>query len=153
MLITLHKNQGIILLLPLTDTFKSSMLWINTSALILLLMLRSVLWLLEMRIGKPDGMLTRLCLRTIPLHSLSVHVLAWPSFLLLIAPSFALGVFNSSFFNQLSSLLSLAIELIYIYIYNTCLMSENLIFCSPELNLSLKASYHLLLCPQLSLTA
>ena len=32
-------------------------------------------------------------------------------------------------------------------------MSENLIFCSPELNLSLKASYHLLLCPQLSLTA
>ena len=31
-------------------------------------MLKSVLWLLEMGIGRPDGMLTRLCLRTIPLH-------------------------------------------------------------------------------------
>ena len=31
-------------------------------------MLKSVLWLLEMGIGRPDGMLTRLFLRTIPFH-------------------------------------------------------------------------------------
>ena len=66
-LIQLHKNEGI-LQLPLMDTFKSPILWIDTRALILLLMLKSVLWLLEMGIGRPDGMLTRLCLRTIPLH-------------------------------------------------------------------------------------
>ena len=70
LLIPLHKNEGI-LLLPLTDTFNSPMLWINTRTLILFLMLKSVLWLLEMEIGRPDGMLTRLCLRIvlfIPLH-------------------------------------------------------------------------------------
>ena len=38
MLIQPHKNERI-LLLPLMDTFKSPMLWINTRALILLLML------------------------------------------------------------------------------------------------------------------
>ena len=63
MLIQLHKNEGI-LLLTLMDTFKSPMLRINTSTLILFLMLKSELWLLEMGIGRPNGMLTRLCLRT-----------------------------------------------------------------------------------------
>ena len=51
------------MLLPLMDTFKSPMLWIDTRALISLLMLKSVLWLLEKGFGRPDGMLTRLCLR------------------------------------------------------------------------------------------
>ena len=58
MLIPLHKTEGI-LLSPLTDTFKSpmlSLLWIDTSALIFLLMFKSVLW---MGIGRLDGMLTR----------------------------------------------------------------------------------------------
>ena len=54
MLIPLHKNEGI-LLLPLTDTFKSPMLWIDTRALILLLMLKSVLLLLEIGIGLLEG--------------------------------------------------------------------------------------------------
>ena len=140
MLIPLHKSEGI-LLLPLTDTFNSPMLWIDISALISL----SVLWSLEMGIGRLDGMLTRLCLRHIPFTQaedensasmrtvmlllvmpfsllfwailavlaprrrdfcalwlfwnldsmmLSVNVLAQPRFLLLIAPSFALGVID-----------------------------------------------------------
>ena len=58
MLIPFRKNE-VILLLPLTDTFKSpmlSLLWIDTSALIFLLMFKSVLW---MGIGRLDGMLTR----------------------------------------------------------------------------------------------
>ena len=144
MLIPLHRSEGI-LLLPLTDTLSSPMLWIDTLAQILLLMLKSVLWLLQMGIGRPDGMLTRLCLRTIPLQRqrmknsanmsavmlllvmpfsllfwavlvvlalrrrdscalwlfwncdsmmLSVTVRAYPRFLLLIALSFALGVFD-----------------------------------------------------------
>ena len=54
LLIQLHKNEGI-LLLPLTDTFKSPMLWIDTRALILLLMLKSVLRLLEIGIGLLEG--------------------------------------------------------------------------------------------------
>ena len=58
----------VILLSHLKDTFNSPMLWINTWALILLLMLKSVLWLLEMGIGRPESRLTKLCLRTIPLH-------------------------------------------------------------------------------------
>ena len=70
----LHKNEEI-LLLHLTDTFKSPMPWIDTRALILLLMLKSVLWLLEMGVGRPDGMLTRLSLRTITLHSMKNSVL------------------------------------------------------------------------------
>ena len=67
MLIPLHKSE-VILLLPLTDTLNSPMLWIDNRTLILLLMLKSVLWLLQMGTGRPAGMLTRLCLRTIPLH-------------------------------------------------------------------------------------
>ena len=71
MLIPLHKSEGI-LLLALMDTFNPPMLWIDTRALVLLLMLKSVLWLLEMGIGRPDGMLTRQCLRTI------ITILAYP---------------------------------------------------------------------------
>ena len=68
MLIQLHKNGGI-LLSHLTDTFKSLMRWIDTRALILLLMPKSVLWSLEMVIERPDGMLTIRCLRSIPLKA------------------------------------------------------------------------------------
>ena len=46
------------------DTFKSPTLRINTRALILLLMFKSVLWLLQTVIGRPNGMLTRLSLKT-----------------------------------------------------------------------------------------
>ena len=85
MLIPLHKNKETLLSL-LMDTFKLPMLGINTSSLILLLMLMSVLCLLEMGIGRPDGMLTRLCLRTIPFqkHEINYAVVGLAFFLIVL---------------------------------------------------------------------
>ena len=89
------------------DTFKSPTLRINTRALILLLMFKSVLWLLQTVIGRPNGMLTRLSLKTqaregkFKKHKNSYaavgsgqspqNLLGWRSFPLLIAPSFGPG--------------------------------------------------------------